>query len=131
MEVVLYTVCEYFSLYECSLCVGGFFLMIRPPPRATRTDTLFPYTTLFRSENGRSVTASRAKTSMIIVKVPIRLAYRSRCRSASRNRKAGLRRLHLADASVAQGAGVRRPNNKDTTARIRNTKNRKIGRAHV
>src|SRR3546814_3992736 len=23
--------------------------MIRPPPRATRTDTLFPYTTLFRS----------------------------------------------------------------------------------
>src|SRR3546814_16640842 len=26
-----------------------FFLMIRRPPRATRTDTLFPYTTLFRS----------------------------------------------------------------------------------
>src|SRR3546814_8800604 len=23
--------------------------MIRPPPRSTRTDTLFPYTTLFRS----------------------------------------------------------------------------------
>src|SRR3546814_14511537 len=28
------------------------FLMIRRPPRSTRTDTLFPYTTLFRS-NGR------------------------------------------------------------------------------
>src|SRR3546814_16965029 len=26
-----------------------FFLMIRLPPRSTRTDTLFPYTTLFRS----------------------------------------------------------------------------------
>src|SRR3546814_15956096 len=26
------------------------FLMIRRPPRSTRTDTLFPYTTLFRSE---------------------------------------------------------------------------------
>src|SRR3546814_9535015 len=26
--------------------------MIRRPPRATRTDTLFPYTTLFRSEHG-------------------------------------------------------------------------------
>src|SRR3546814_10052238 len=25
--------------------------MIRPPPRSTRTDTLFPYTTLFRSCN--------------------------------------------------------------------------------
>src|SRR3546814_16107320 len=26
--------------------------MIRRPPRSTRTDTLFPYTTLFRSEDG-------------------------------------------------------------------------------
>src|SRR3546814_13857426 len=33
-----------------SLCLSYiFFLMIRRPPRATRTDTLFPYTTLFRS----------------------------------------------------------------------------------
>src|SRR3546814_5360633 len=31
-----------------------FFLMIRRPPRSTRTDTLFPYTTLFRSRQ-RSV----------------------------------------------------------------------------
>src|SRR3546814_1255159 len=29
-----------------------FFLMIRRPPRSTRTDTLFPYTTLFRSLRG-------------------------------------------------------------------------------
>src|SRR3546814_9503261 len=27
-----------------------FLLMIRRPPRSTRTDTLFPYTTLFRSD---------------------------------------------------------------------------------
>src|SRR3546814_18317256 len=36
------------------LCVtpllSFFFLRIRRPPRSTRTDTLFPYTTLFRSE---------------------------------------------------------------------------------
>src|SRR3546814_1433321 len=30
-----------------------FFLMIRRPPRSTRTDTLFPDTTLFRSDPGR------------------------------------------------------------------------------
>src|SRR3546814_9073916 len=30
-----------------------FFLMIRRPPRSTRTDTLFPYTTLFRSIGDR------------------------------------------------------------------------------
>src|SRR3546814_19686734 len=33
----------------CSYCFSVFFLMIRRPPRSTRTDTLFPYTTLFRS----------------------------------------------------------------------------------
>src|SRR3546814_14483293 len=34
----------------CGLrCLCVFFLMIRRPPRSTRTDTLFPYTTLFRS----------------------------------------------------------------------------------
>src|SRR3546814_2473376 len=41
--------------FDCcvlSICVQScyfFFLMIRRPPRSTRTDTLFPYTTLFRS----------------------------------------------------------------------------------
>src|SRR3546814_12869173 len=32
-----------------TVTVCFFFLMIRRPPRSTRTDTLFPYTTLFRS----------------------------------------------------------------------------------
>src|SRR3546814_9723340 len=38
-----------YSLSLFALCVF-FFLMIRRPPRSTRTDTLFPYTTLFRSD---------------------------------------------------------------------------------
>src|SRR3546814_7740167 len=33
------------TVWFCLFC----FLMIRRPPRSTRTDTLFPYTTLFRS----------------------------------------------------------------------------------
>src|SRR3546814_7996370 len=41
--VLALSLCLYSSLYFF------FFLMIRRPPRATRTDTLFPYTTLFRS----------------------------------------------------------------------------------
>src|SRR3546814_6903419 len=36
----------------CKLCVFVLLLMIRRPPRSTRTDTLFPYTTLFRSVRG-------------------------------------------------------------------------------
>src|SRR3546814_12422832 len=39
--------------YTCQWCLlFFFFLMIRRPPRSTRTDTLFPYTTLFRSRHG-------------------------------------------------------------------------------
>src|SRR3546814_14413198 len=36
-------------LYLIVVFTTDFFLMIRRPPRSTRTDTLFPYTTLFRS----------------------------------------------------------------------------------
>src|SRR3546814_8168116 len=39
-------VLSWLSIIGCLL----FFLMIRRPPRSTRTDTLFPYTTLFRSD---------------------------------------------------------------------------------
>src|SRR3546814_6543188 len=36
-----------------------FFLMIRRPPRSTRTDTLFPYTTLFRGKACRCASPRR------------------------------------------------------------------------
>src|SRR3546814_2544627 len=46
--------CEFSAyLVIVLVCFGFFFfLMIRRPPRSTRTDTLFPYTTLFRSHAG-------------------------------------------------------------------------------
>src|SRR3546814_12973687 len=37
-----------------------FFLMIRPPPRSTRTETLFPYPTIFRSRENLPSTAATA-----------------------------------------------------------------------
>src|SRR3546814_12455818 len=40
-------------LSVCYIDTFFFFLMIRRPPRSTRTDTLFPYTTLFRSSVAR------------------------------------------------------------------------------
>src|SRR3546814_7502605 len=36
--------------------------MIRRPPRSTRTDTLFPYTTLFRSEHALRASYHRTET---------------------------------------------------------------------
>src|SRR3546814_16959201 len=40
--------CIFYTIH-CDALYFFFFLMIRRPPRSTRTDTLFPYTTLFRS----------------------------------------------------------------------------------
>src|SRR3546814_12865880 len=40
-----------------ALCEVVFFLMSGRPPRSTRTDTLFPYTTLFRSPKLRMASA--------------------------------------------------------------------------
>src|SRR3546814_8256952 len=41
------------------------FLMMRRPPRSTRTDTLFPYTTLFRSVRAADVAAVPATLKVI------------------------------------------------------------------
>src|SRR3546814_12030324 len=59
---------EILVLHELLLCcLFGvwnsmlFFLMIRRPPRSTRTDTLFPYTTLFRSARCDAAAAQRSR----------------------------------------------------------------------
>src|SRR3546814_12184802 len=65
----------------CGVCVRiviVFFLMIRRPPRSTRTDTLFPYTTLFRSltrnpqmgRAGRSRGHLRMQDGRLLVVIP-------------------------------------------------------------
>src|SRR3546814_15905752 len=56
LSFVIYLWCCFMFCFSM-LCLMSFssrffyFLMIRRPPRSTRTDTLFPYTTLFRSAN--------------------------------------------------------------------------------
>src|SRR3546814_2111367 len=49
-----------------------FFLMIRRPPRSTRTDTLFPHTTLFRSTSWstRSTGCSTPRSAMTDTALP-------------------------------------------------------------
>src|SRR3546814_13287389 len=50
-----------------------FFLMIRRPPRSTRTDTLFPYTTLFRSRTGQpAVLVGMRLFQAVVVALPQR-----------------------------------------------------------
>src|SRR3546814_8821789 len=77
----------------CNMCF--FFLIIRRPPRSTRTDTLFPYTTLFRSQpaerHGQDRQGHRVRQRRQGGGGP-----RGRCRRGRRRRpdREGGRRLH-------------------------------------
>src|SRR3546814_17803400 len=73
-----------------------FFLMIRRPPRSTRTDTLFPYTTLFRARGGQSAGVARLDRA-------VRFDRRS---EDARGRAA--RQALLRTARDADGEGARR-----------------------
>src|SRR3546814_18759178 len=54
---------------SCHTLFSFFFLMIRLPPRSTRTDTLVPYTTLFRSKMPTATpgTSNRSAASVTVV----------------------------------------------------------------
>src|SRR3546814_15998181 len=51
---MMYFFDNYSRLYYIIIVYIFFCLMIRRPPRSTRTDTLFPYTTLFRSKTSKN-----------------------------------------------------------------------------
>src|SRR3546814_13824178 len=55
----------YYSNHYIGSFFFFFFLMIRRPPRSTRTDTLFPYTTLFRSRNKPPMSVSEAAVELL------------------------------------------------------------------
>src|SRR3546814_3033857 len=65
---------------------GVFFLMIRRPPRSTRTDTLFPYTTLFRSILSKSDHGVVLTTTRVAFQIARRSAD-SLCASSKNNRQ--------------------------------------------
>src|SRR3546814_13908942 len=56
--------CPLLSFCMLSFCLC--FLMIRRPPRSTRTDTLFPYTTLFRSGAGWKTDGVRSCEILVV-----------------------------------------------------------------
>src|SRR3546814_15352163 len=95
-------------VYVSSSC---FFLMIRRPPRSTRTDTLFTYTTLFRSRGGRGFAQCGGARGAGDVHTRGRHAYRPG------DGRSTLRR------PAVRGGGVEPPTAAD--------RRQQIGRAHV
>src|SRR3546814_15344384 len=62
-----------------------FCLMIRRPPRSTRTDTLFPYTTLFRSRKldpGRELATVGQEIRQWIIDTPFPASFEQAVRGA-------------------------------------------------
>src|SRR3546814_19247252 len=51
---------------NCYCTYRFFFVIHRRPPQATRTDTLFPYTTLFRSTDSRLEALGKAGKSVAV-----------------------------------------------------------------
>src|SRR3546814_3657479 len=67
--------------------------MIRRPPRSTRTDTLFPYTTLFRSvrQRGREKAQVREERPVLVgVRLPVDHAVEPRLVGGERRHRVGL-----------------------------------------
>src|SRR3546814_15666484 len=67
--VILWCFLHYYVL----IVLFFFFLMRRRPPRSTRTDTLFPYTTLFRSE---IIARQRRQVEVGAARLDLHLAFR-------------------------------------------------------
>src|SRR3546814_4161357 len=110
--------------------------MIRRPPRSTRTDTLFPYTTLFRSdaEEAHAQRTGQAQDHPGHADAP-------RCRHAldAVGRHEARQDVRLAEVTQAPGkrgndadhASVPPPNQSSRVASNSRTTSTEIGRAHV
>src|SRR3546814_13242046 len=83
--------------------------MIRRPPRSTRTDTLFPYTTLFRSAGGRRpprLSALRRQPGVLLAGRPRLRVGTDAARPRPRHRRGG---VEPAGLGTAHGEDPTRP----------------------
>src|SRR3546814_16878202 len=105
-----------------------FFLMIRRPPRSTRTDTLFPYTTLFRSSALIRLDVARVVVAFHLEDrgLPVADIDHARVLAGALDHPGGLgRQLAEVDARGLVGAMLRPHDRKDAEF------GEEIGRAHV
>src|SRR3546814_8989509 len=85
--------------------------MIRRPPRSTRTDTLFPYTTLFRSPVAYPRVRARSRVRQRFVEILHRLLQSVDTRLGARqlrtHRTGGIEHHHHVGIAHAHGRGTR------------------------
>src|SRR3546814_7338233 len=88
--------------------------MVRPTPISTRTDTLFPYTTLFRSDGGGADGATGRRAILLVAArfldpAPDRRRSRDRAGPAGRHRGGGEGRAGVEPARGAERRGAAMP----------------------
>src|SRR3546814_13355263 len=119
--------------------------MIRRPPRSTRTDTLFPYTTLFRSPDpsgsGQGLCARRFEVTPVVDYSPCHLTVvpatlvtgPRRPLSMARTAKRSLAGTAAAAAKKVIGRRGKKASGEETESAATGAKAplKKIGRAHV
>src|SRR3546814_15751596 len=93
-----------------------FCLMIRRPPRSTRTDTLFPYTTLFRSENGPAEKLGTRDAAIELVQA----MYSNAVAEGYEMRQRALRPVYVGTLQVQMIAEYRGPELTGTVLRMEN-----------
>src|SRR3546814_8689502 len=96
----------YQSTLICVCVFYFFFLMIRRPPRSTRTDTLFPYTTLFRTRTAWASWLPSTSCRDTMSAASPRTASRSSCRTKRRLNE--LKPLCVLSVSSLNDSGVER-----------------------
>src|SRR3546814_11073550 len=100
-----------------------FFLMIRRPPRSTRTDTLFPYTTLFRSQRRLELilhAVAAAKGPRLAGPFSIRAGHSARVAFST-----------AFSAAVSLPASPRLPGRPRAMARLSRSEERRVGKECV
>src|SRR3546814_9321358 len=112
-----------------------FFLMIRRPPRSTRTDTLFPYTTLFRSGAfGHEIRIVERADDAIIAPAHIGLADEIATEQEPRTNAVRIKVLHQLIASkrraLTDGDGVSEQGRLAIRRGFRQDEDRKRQRLH-
>src|SRR3546814_1523414 len=108
------------GLFVC--VVGFFFLIILRPPRSTRTDTLFPYTTLFRSGRdfaAREISRRHRTYALRDARDRDRPVSRRRRRLVSAAARRPRRYLSCAHRRAAHRGGVSRSTSFDPLSTVR------------
>src|SRR3546814_3680436 len=91
--------------------------MIRPPPRSTRTDTLFPYTTLVRSEVRDQVEAREDEADLLVAQFAALVVRQALdVLAVERELAAGERLQQAGDVEEGGLARARRPGDGDELA---------------